>query len=162
MPDALSNAKAAMSKANNFTKSVEGKVPSKFAVKAKPAPTAAPAPAKPTGLAKDVSDVASGLKWKQDQVDAVAPKMHQGGIVPGELGEEVPIIAKAGEKVIPVKEAKSVGRNSDYRKVFIARRQARSGGGNKPVIETPEKHDSKKAEKSGQPAAKEAGGHVKS
>lgn len=59
-------------------------------------------------------------------------------------------------------ENKSEGRNSEYRKVYVARKQSRSGGGNKPVTETPEKHDSKKAEKSGQPSAKQAGGHVKS
>src|SRR4029077_11514848 len=89
---------------------------------------------------------------------ANAPKMHKGGTVPGKPGEEVPIIAKAGEKVIPAE--KSEGRQSEYRKVFVARRQSRQGGGNTSV--KGEQHDTKKAEKSGQPSAKEAGGHVKS
>lgn len=156
MPNQLDAAKGALAKAKSFTQGVEGTPTSRFAVKAKPAdaPVVA-AKAEPTlgselgAKAKNVSDYAS------------APVMHKGGIVPGEPGEEVPIVAEAGEKVIPAKEEKSSGRQSEYRKVFIARQQKRSGGGHQPVTETPEKHDQKKAEKSGQPSAKEAGAHVK-
>jgi len=73
------------------------------------------------------------------------PKFHKGGVVPGEPGEEVPIIAQAGETITPAADAKADGRQSEYRKVYIARQQKRSGGGNKPVTETPEKHDKPKA-----------------
>jgi hypothetical protein len=74
------------------------------------------------------------------------PKFHKGGVVPGEPGEEVPIVAQAGETIIPAGDATaSAGRQSEYRKVYIARQQKRSGGGNKPVTETPEKHDQPKA-----------------
>jgi hypothetical protein len=66
-----------------------------------------------------------------------------GGKVPGKKGEAVPIIAHAGETIIPADKSK--GRNSEYRKVFVARQQTRQGGGNTPV--KGEKHDSKKAEK---------------
>ena len=155
--DALSGAKNEISKANNLTKSVEGKTPSSFAVKAKPAAVAPPAPkAAAPSLGSELGEKAANVKAYADANPA--PKMHKGGIVPGKRGEEVPIIAEAGEKVIPAD--KTEGRTSEYRKVFIARRQSRQGGGNKPV--TGEAHNSKKAEKSGQPAAKEAGGHVKS
>ena len=40
---------------------------------------------------------------------------------------------------------KSQGRKSEYRNVFVARRQTRQGGGNTPV--KGEKHDQKKAVK---------------
>jgi hypothetical protein len=151
--DVLSGAKNAMNKANTFTKSVEGKVPSSFAVKAKPAATpAAPPKAAEPGLGTELGEKARNISDY-----ANAPKMHKGGTVPGKKGEEVPIIAKAGEKVIPAD--KTEGRSSEYRKVFIARRQSRQDGGNTPV--KGEAHDSKKAKKSGQPAAKEAGAHVK-
>jgi hypothetical protein len=151
--DALATARSTMDKANNFTKSVEGVTPGRFAPKAKPAAPAAAAP-KPAA-----SNVGTDLGQKMQNINEYtnAPKMHKGGVVPGKEGEDVPIIAQAGEKIIPADKA---GRSSEYRKVFIARRQSRQGGGNAPV--KGEAHDSKKAEKSGQPAAKEAGGHVKS
>jgi hypothetical protein len=157
MPDMLNAAKGAMTKASNFTKSVEGTPTSRFAVKAKPTatPMAVPAKAAP-GLGAEL-----GAKAANVTQFANAPKMHDGGMVPGKKGEEVPIIAKAGEKITPAENDKPAGRQSEYRKVFIARQQKRGGGGNKPVTETPEKHDQKKAEKSGQPSAKEAGAHVK-
>jgi hypothetical protein len=46
--------------------------------------------------------------------------MHDGGKVPGKEGEDVPIMAQAGETVLPA------GRNSDYRKVFLSRMKAKS------------------------------------
>ena len=143
MPDALSDAKTSMAKANNFTKSVEGKVPSRFAVKAQPAAATPAAPAKAApGLGNELGDKAKNIS---DYTNANPPTMHQGGIVPGKKGQDVPIIAQAGEKVIPAGDVKPAGRQSEYRKVYIARKQARSGGGNKPVTETPEKHDQPKA-----------------
>ena len=105
-------------------------------------------------------DAAAGIGAKQANVaeyNAALPKMHKGGVVPGKKGEEVPVLAQAGEKVIPID--KPEGRSSEYRKVFVARRQSRQGGGNQPV--TGEKHATTKAEKSGQPSAKQAGAHVK-
>jgi hypothetical protein len=140
-PNPLEAAKGAMAKANNFTKGVEGQTPSRFAVKAKPAatPVAAPARVEP-GLGAEL-----GQKAQNISAYAGAQKMHSGGTVPGKPGEEVPIIAQAGEKITPADTAKASGRQSEYRKVYIARQQKRSGGGNKPVTETPEKHDQKKA-----------------
>lgn len=82
--------------------------------------------------------------------------MHEGGKVP-KTGN---YLLEEGETVIPADKT-SQGRQSEYRKVYIARRQSRSGGGNAPVKESAEKHDQKKAEKTGQPSAKEAGAHVK-
>ena len=142
--DKVNAAKGAMAKAGNYTKSVEGQTPSRFAVKAKPAITA-PTPAKADpGLGSELGDKAKNVT---DYTKANPPTMHKGGIVPGEKGEDVLVNAQAGEKIIPAKDVKSEGRQSEYRKVYIARRQARSGGGNKPVTETPEKHDQPKAEK---------------
>ena len=147
--DKVAGAKTALAKAN-----------AKF-----PSPKAAPATAPATPAAKPAmsagEDAAAGIKAKQANIaeyTAALPKMHKGGVVPGKKGEDVPVLAQAGEKVIPADKAE--GRSSEYRKVFVARRQSRQGGGNKPV--TGEKHDSKKAEKSGQPSAKQAGAHVKS
>lgn len=143
--DPLSAAKGAMAKANTFTKSVEGQVPSRFAVKAKPVAPTVPAPAKAApGLGSELGEKAKNIT---DYTKANPPTMHKGGIVPGKKGEDVLVNAQAGEKIIPAKDVKSEGRQSEYRKVYIARRQARSGGGNKPVTETPEKHDHPKAEK---------------
>ena len=140
-PNPLEAAKGAMAKANNFTQRVEGTPTSRFAVKAKPAaaPMAKPAVAAPT-LGAELGDKARNVTAYAD-----AQKMHKGGIVPGKPGEEVPIIAQAGETITPAADAKADGRQSEYRKVYIARQQKRSGGGNKPVTETPEKHDQKKA-----------------
>ena len=50
---------------------------------------------------KDISDVASGLKWNQDQVDAVAPKYHKGGKIKKD-GEQV-VNGEKGETVLPKK-----------------------------------------------------------
>ena len=151
--DKVAGAKTALAKAN-------AKFPSP-----KPAPATAPATAAPKPAVKPAmsagEDAAAGIKANQDNVaayTAALPKMHKGGIVPGKKGEDVPVLAQAGEKVIPADKAE--GRSSEYRKVYVARRQSRQGGGNKPI--TGEKHDSKKAEKSGQPSAKQAGAHVKS
>ena len=109
-----------------------------------PSPKAVPATAPATPAAKPAmsagEDAAAGIKAKQANIaeyNAALPKMHKGGVV------------SAPE-----------GRSSEYRKVFVSRRQSRQGGGNKSVVG--EKHDSKKADKSGQPSAKQAGAHVKS
>ena len=151
--DKVAGAKTALAKAN-------AKFPSP-----KPAAVAAPVAAQAKPAAKPMmsagEDAAAGIRAKQANIaeyNAALPKMHKGGIVPGKKGEDVPVLAQAGEKVIPADKAE--GRSSEYRKVYVARRQSRQGGGNKPI--TGEKHDSKKAEKSGQPSAKQAGAHVKS
>lgn len=53
---------------------------------------------------------------------ALAPTMHKGGTVPGKPGQEVMIKALAGEKIIPASE----GRNSEYRKVYVGRKNNKS------------------------------------
>jgi hypothetical protein len=63
--------------------------------------------------------------------------MHDGGTVP-KTGDYT---LEEGETVIPAD--KSAGRGSEYRKVYVARRQSRQGGGNTPA--KGEKHDQKKA-----------------
>lgn len=64
-----------------------------------------------------------------DMMDA--PKMHDGGVVP----KTGVYTLEKGEKVVPA------GRNSEYRKVYVARTQTRQGGGNTPV--KGEKHPKK-------------------
>ena len=91
----------------------EKKFPSSMAPKDKPAASAAPAAApKPTfakrlttglskGLAdasKEASDTAQGIKWRQEQSDAV-PHYHKGGKIKKD-GEQK-IIAEKGETVLP-------------------------------------------------------------
>lgn len=111
--------------------------PSAQTTPAAPAKTAAPA-------AKAAPTLTDELKSKQDNVmeyKNTLPKMHTGGVVPGKEGQEVPIMAKAGETVIPA------GRKSEYRQVYdkraAAKKQTRQGGGNTPVVG--EKHDQPKA-----------------
>ena len=104
--DALAKAASTLKGAKDFSKSVnkQAGVPDKSdAPKASPA---AASPAKPaaTGMDKDISDVASGLKWNQDQVDAVAPKYHKGGKIKKD-GEQV-VNAEKGETVLPNKGKK--------------------------------------------------------
>ena len=53
---------------------------------------------------------------------ALAPTMHKGGTVPGKPGQEVMIKALAGEKIIPASES----RNSEYRKVYVGRKNNKS------------------------------------
>ena len=137
--DKVAGAKTALAKAS-------AKFPSP-----KPAPaTASPKQSSVANMTKGApmmsagEDAAAGIASKQANIaeyNAALPKMHKGGIVPGKKGEDVPVLAQAGEKVIPVD--KSEGRSSEYRKVFVARRQSRQGGGNTPV--KGEKHDTKKA-----------------
>src|SRR5271154_7134800 len=124
--DPISAAKGAMTKANDFTEAVEGKTPSQFAVKAKPS-AASPAPAKAAPSSR-TSMAADNIKAAADVAKGVGMTgvgtlgtFHKGGVV-SEDG-----------KPLPVSEPKAQGRDSEYRKVFVARRQARSGGGNKPV-----------------------------
>ena len=104
--DALAKAASTLKGAKDFSKSVnkQAGVPDK-ADAPKASPAAAPA-AKPaaTGMDKDISDVASGLKWNQDQVDAVAPKYHKGGKIKKD-GEQV-VNAEKGETVLPNKGKK--------------------------------------------------------
>jgi hypothetical protein len=127
--DALANAKNALAGAN---KKFPGAMAASAGVKPAGARVTPPVKVAPTEPAKATPTLGDELKAKSDNVDqyiANTPKMHQGGVV------------KA-----PATDSKVEGRNSEYRKVFVARRQSRSGGGNKPVTESPEKHDSKKAE----------------
>lgn len=70
------------------------------------------------------------------------PSFHEGGVVPKDGAYSL----QKGETVVPADKSSS-GRQSEYRAVFVARQQKRSGGGNKPVTESPEKHDQKKAVK---------------
>ena len=137
--DKVAGAKTALAKAN-------AKFPSP-----KPTPaTAAPKTSSVANMSKGApmmsagEDAAAGIRAKQANIaeyNAALPKMHKGGIVPGKKGEDVPVLAQAGEKVIPADKAE--GRSSEYRKVYVARRQSRQGGGNVPV--KGEQHDSKKA-----------------
>lgn len=50
------------------------------------------------------------------------PVMHKGGVVPGKKGADVPIIAQAGEVVVPA------GRASEYRQVYDKRKRGKSNG----------------------------------
>lgn len=99
--DILAGAKKALANASNFTTGVEGKSPGSFApkapVKATPAPTAKPA----SGAAKDVSDVAGGLKWKGEQAKALG-SFKEGGVVPKTGNYKL----HKDEKVIPAEKAK--------------------------------------------------------
>jgi len=106
--DILSGAKKALANANKFTSSAEGKSTSSFAPKSSPAPKASPAPAKPQSqMDKDVSDVASGLKWRAQQAKAVSPTLggfKDGGTVP-KTGK---YLLHKDEKVIPAEKAKQM------------------------------------------------------
>ena len=104
--DAIAKAASTLKGAKDYTKSVnkQAGVPDKSdAPKASPAAAPAAKPAA-TGADKEISDVASGLKWKQDQVDAVTPKYHKGGKIKKD-GEQV-IDAQKGETVLPNKGKK--------------------------------------------------------
>lgn len=142
MPDGIDDKVAG---AKNALAQANAKFPSpKPTAQAAPASTPKPAPATAKPAASTGEDVATGIAARQRNIQQYqdAPKMHKGGTVPGKPGEEVHIIAKAGEKVIPADKAE--GRSSEYRKVYVARRQSRQGGGNTPVKDG-EKHDTKKA-----------------
>lgn len=102
------------------------------------------------------STIAPSLQSKQDNVKQYTqsyppeskgfklPSFHEGGVVPKDGAYNL----QKGETVVPADKSNS-GRQSEYRKVYIARQQKRSGGGNKPVTETPEKHDQTKASTKG-------------
>lgn len=156
--DALAKAKSTLSGAEKtFPGSMAKGAGVTPAAQRKPAVTT-PTPASKIGGNKPDVQAASDFARSQGVGGGAVGTigvMHEGGKVP-ETGNYT---LEKGETVIPAD--KSAGRNSEYRKVFIARRQARSGGGNAPVKESAEKHDSKKAEKTGQPHAKQAGAHVK-
>ena len=113
--DKVAGAKTALAKAN-------AKFPSP-----KPTATAAPKTSSVANMTKTLpniphEDLGEELAAKSRNVNEYlnAPKMHKGGVV------------SAPE-----------GRSSEYRKVYVARRQSRQGGGNVPV--KGEQHDPKKA-----------------
>ncbi len=100
------------------------------------------------------ASLAKELKAKADNVDAYSaslPKMHEGGTVPKDWDYKL----LAGEHVTPAPK-KAEGRDSEYRRVFMARgaaglhnfgtkaapeakEQTRQDGGNTPV--KGEKHE---------------------
>lgn len=150
MPDALSTAKAALASSN---KKFPGAMAASAGVKpagARVAPVKAATSTTPPASARE--------NTRQQNIQAVRDvarnagmtgvgtlgTLHEGGVVP----KTGPYQLEEGETVIPADKTDKAltGRQSEYRKVYIARRQARSGGGNKPVTETAEKHDQKKAE----------------
>jgi hypothetical protein len=158
-------AKDVLAGAQKFTESVNAQAPAPkkaapkevgqtLAAKAANMPTSAALPAK-----EDVQGAeARGKAFDEAMGAAGVPKMHEGGVIP----EDGVYNMKKGEKVTPADGgAKPAGRQSEYRKVFMARQQKRSGGGNAPVAQSAEKHDLKRAEDQGQPNGKKAGAHVK-
>jgi hypothetical protein len=100
-PDKLAAAKNALAKANNFTKTVEGKSPSQFAFKPKANPMPQPKPpvSAPTGLGAELGSKASNVR----EYANAYPKMHSGGVVPA----DGVYCLKAGEEVIPAGGAKA-------------------------------------------------------
>ena len=124
--DAISTAKAALSGAKSFSKSVD---PSGSTAKKATPNTAAPAAA----AQKSAPTISDELKAKQANINeysASLPKMHTGG----DITKDGDYKLLAGEKVIPAS-----GRQSEYRKVFIQRQQ-RDKGGNQPVSASKEEH----------------------
>lgn len=110
---AAAKAAAQLKKADDFTKSVEGKTPSMFApqapAKGSTAAKASDVPAKKPSFvnqeSKEGDDIASGLKWNQQQVDQVTPKKyHKGGKIEKD-GVQV-VDAEKGETVLPKKGKK--------------------------------------------------------
>lgn len=87
MPDddfvskALESAKSALAGAKKFTASAGDSDPSKFAPKPAPVAKPTPKPKPETGLAKDASDVGSGLRWRAEQVKSLG-SFKKGGTVP--------------------------------------------------------------------------------
>jgi SLT domain-containing protein len=76
---ALAGAKNALASARNFTKSAGDTDPSRFAAKpAAPKPAAKPASG---GMAREASDVGSGLRWRAEQVKNIG-EMKKGGTIP--------------------------------------------------------------------------------
>lgn len=148
MPDVLSNAKNALATSNKKfpgamaasagVKPAGARMTPVKAVPALPAPSVSSRETTRQQNVKAASDVA-----KNAGMTGVGTfgTLHSGGTVP----KTGPYQLEKGETVIPADKT-NTGRQSEYRKVYIARRQARSGGGNTPVKETPEKHDQKKAE----------------
>ena len=57
------------------------------------------------GAAKGMSKMTGYTPSEHDPNPYIRPIMHSGGIVPGKEGQDVPIIAKAGERVIPAGQA---------------------------------------------------------
>jgi len=118
-----------------------------------PSGAGAGSPTAPVRTAPVTAPVAGGGRSlaRQQNIQAVGDVMKSAGMTsPGTLGtlhdggkvpKTGPYQLEKGETVIPADKAK--GRGSEYRKVFVARRQSRQGGGNTPV--KGEKHDSKKA-----------------
>ena len=107
-PLAAASASAALGKAGDFTKSVEGKKLGMYAVPTNPVtPKKAAGPEMNRGVGGEVADVASGLAWKKAQVDAVAPKKFAEGGKIKKDGVQV-VDAEKGETVLPTKNKKRV------------------------------------------------------
>lgn len=99
--DVIKSAKAALADADRLTKGAEGTTSSRFAPKAvSPAPAAKPAA---SGMNKEVSDVASGLKWRGEQAKSLG-SFKKGGVVPKTGTYKL----HKDEKVIPAEKAKQM------------------------------------------------------
>lgn len=99
--DVLKGAKDALAKADSLTKSAEGTTSSRFAPKtAGAAPVTKPSPG---GMNKEVSDVASGLKWRGEQTKALG-SFKKGGTVPKTGNYKL----HEGEKVLTKEKAKQM------------------------------------------------------
>ena len=103
----LADAAAALSKAKNFTKSVEGKEPSSFA----PKPAAKPAADKTSAPAKTAAPtMGDELKAKADNVKQygdAAPKYHDGGKIKKDGVQTID--AERGETVLPKDASSAIG-----------------------------------------------------
>ena len=98
--DAIQSAKGALSRANDFKKSVEATAPS-------PKPAASKAPAAPKPAPKAAPSTGDELKEKAKNVNTYAQGLksyHKGGTVT----ETGPAILKKGEEVIPAEKADKV------------------------------------------------------
>ena len=154
--DAISKA---TSEAKKTLDEASKKFPSTKPVAQTPVAKAKPAVSRPSISLGDPT-TAPGIKVKQDNIKQYNqanpdqpiqsfPKMHDGGEVPKDGVYQL----QKGEQVIPARdgsgnpEATSEGRNSEYRKVYVARRQTKGKGGNSPAPKGEEKHDQPKAKK---------------
>ena len=130
---AVSKAKSTLAKSSkDFPSSMANDIVPKAATPKAQTRTSAQAK-KDDGMYQGVGE---SLHYNAEQA-AGLPKYHKGGIVE----ETGPALLEKGEEVIPAKST----RQSEYRKVYLARRQKRGEGGNSPA--QGEKHDQKKAVK---------------
>lgn len=82
---ALSSAKSTLAGAKKFTASAGDTDPGRFAAKPAAAAPAAPTKKPESGMMREASDVASGIKYRTDQAKALSgntPGMKKGGVVP--------------------------------------------------------------------------------